>query len=143
MITHLLYGVYSQVIIHPLRLLYFYGPSFMQFGFWGGSATSEICRTVTSHSELFWIDHPSHCQEIVETKFASFRITSEVVVYFLIMYHLARNIGQLCLCVRECCFCPRRVPVPSHSIIYIHDPPPLDNTSLRNATISELYTASD
>ena len=141
--THLLYGVYSRIIIDPLRLLYFYGPSFMQFGFWGGSAASEICRAVTSHSEVFWRDHPAHCQEIVDTKFASFRITSEVLVYFLIMYHLVCNIGQLCICVRECCLCLRRPPRPSHSIIYIHEPPRMENVPLRGGTISELYTSSD
>ena len=97
MIGHICNTIYQTIIVNPLWKLYFYGPSVMQVGFWGGKHPSEICQTVTTYSEVFWRDNVEQCQDIIKAKFMSFRVTVEVVVYFALLYHLTKKASNLCI----------------------------------------------
>jgi hypothetical protein len=88
--------IYNSVIIQPLQRLYLFGPEFMQFGFWSGKTPSEICQSVTTYSESFWLANADQCEDIIEKKFLSFRVTVEVIVYFAILYQLAKNGSKIC-----------------------------------------------
>ena len=97
-------AIYQWVIIRPLRRLYIYGPSFMEYGFWGGRSSSQICQSITTYSEAFWQSNVSACEDIIETKFRAFHITVEIIVYFMLLYQLAKVTGLLCriLVCRQC-----------------------------------------
>lgn len=116
MTSHLFNNLYHHIIVSPLRQLYFYGPSFMQFGFWGGKPPSEICQTVTTYSEGFWRDNTAECSDIIENKFMSFQATVEVVVYFTLLYQLTRGACYLCILM----FC--RYKRQQRQVIYIPGP---------------------
>lgn len=126
MASHLLLNLYQHIIVSPLRQLYFYGPSFMQFGFWGGIPHSEICQTITTYSEGFWRDNKSECSDIIENKFTSFRVTVEILVYFTLLYQLSRGVSYLCILLF--CRCNRRDPAP-RQVIYL---PARDNMQITN-----------
>jgi len=82
----MLQALYRTLFVNPLRKLYLEGPSVYQVGFWEGRVFTDICRELTSHSELFWETHPRECLDIIERKFGSFVGTLEVIMYFYCMY---------------------------------------------------------
>lgn len=88
-------NLYHTFIVQPLRRLYLFGPSFMQFGFWGGIDQSEICKSVTTYSENFWILNSFQCDDIIEKKFVAFRVSVEIILYFFILYKVARQVNNL------------------------------------------------
>jgi hypothetical protein len=85
---NLLQTVYLTFIINPLKQLYLFGPEFMQL--WGGKMPSEICQVVTSYSEEFWKSHGEECNEIVEKKFISFKVTIEIILYFIFLIYFIK-----------------------------------------------------
>lgn len=93
--TSLFNHIYQKLIVNQLRELYLHGPSVL--GFWGGQSPSQICQTVTTYTELFWQSNPKQCNDIIESKFAALRVTIEIILYFLFLYHISRQIGVVCL----------------------------------------------
>ena len=89
-------AVYDFFVINPLRKLYFFGPSVLHVGFWGGKTNSEICQSITTYSESFWEDNPFQCDQIVEKKFNSFCVTIETLVYFVVLYQIIANSSRFC-----------------------------------------------
>ena len=96
---------YNIVIKKPLFSLYLNGPSYLSFGFWGGMSEAEICAKETSYSELFWIQNSVDCQEIIASKFNSWFICFEIVVYFFCLYKLIMNLSWSIyfFCFQWCC----------------------------------------
>ena len=117
--------IYETIIVNPLRKLYFYGPAMMQLGFWGGKQPSELCQEITTYSEQFWRDNLEQCQDIIEAKFMSFRITVEIAVYFSLLYHFAKYSSTLCLLLfYKCTTCRETTQSPSYRpVIYIPESP--------------------
>jgi hypothetical protein len=87
---------YEMAIVSPLRQLYFYGPTMSQFGFWGGMGAPDICQTITPITVSFWQAHPEDCIVEIEKKFISFRVSVELIIYFLMLYKLYRFCNLLC-----------------------------------------------
>jgi hypothetical protein len=114
---HVLSMLYNKSIVLPLRKLYLFGPSVMQIGFWGGQPNSQICQSITTYSELFWQSNLQQCEDIIENKFTAFRVTIEVVTYFLFLYHISK--GLLVLITFLLCRCRKKPPEPH--IMYLTD----------------------
>ena len=78
--------LFSGLVVHPLRVLYFHGPTAL--GFWGGSALPDICYTLTSTPSQFWHEHTDECVHLVERKFDAFRVAVTFSVYVLVLLRL-------------------------------------------------------
>ena len=97
--NYLFNNLYQKLIVNQLKQLYLHGPSVL--GFWGGQSPSQICQTVTTYSELFWQSNPAQCEDIIENKFAALRVTVEIILYFLFLYHFSRQLAAVC-CLLMC-----------------------------------------
>ena len=87
---------YEWIIVNPLRQLYYYGPNFGHFGFWSGMGQTEMCQILTPMTHSFWIQHPSECVQLLDTKFMAFRISVELVIYFTFLWKLWSFLNTLC-----------------------------------------------
>ena len=108
----LLYYVYDLVIVSPLRKLYFFGPGTSQFGLWGGMGNTEICQSLSPLSTFFWQSHPEECNILLETKFYSFRVTIELLIYFTLLYRLWCFLNLVCwfaICRRKVMQSPKQI----------------------------------
>jgi len=97
--------LYNYLFVSPIRKLYFFGPAYLNFGFWEGQPHAEICARLTAYSATFWEKHGSDCSEMIEKKFLSFQSSLEVSLYFIILF------GSLKFCVDELrwwCFTRKR-----------------------------------
>lgn len=86
---------YECIIVNPLRKLYLVGPAVWNVGFWGGLGKTEICQIVSPVSHSFWDHNADQCAALVETKFNSFRISLEIVAYFILLYQVYRMLMQI------------------------------------------------
>lgn len=75
---------YNTFVVEPLRTLYLNGPQ--MFGFWNGRTMLQICAELTNQPELFWQSHESECASIVGKKFQTTLVTTQVLVYFAILW---------------------------------------------------------
>lgn len=96
MVCDLFMSVYDLLIVQPLRKFYFYGPGTSQFGLWGGMGPSEMCQSLSPLSISFWQTHSDECNMLLETKFYSFRVTIELIIYFSLLYRLWCFLNLLC-----------------------------------------------
>ncbi len=74
----------QHLLEYPLRILYFYGPSFSGYGFWEGLPKEEICSRLTSVDAAVWkmnIDIMSACEILIERKINSMLIFFGFILY--------------------------------------------------------------
>lgn len=111
-------GLYSWLILAPLRKLFLFGPNLGHVGFWNGVSQSEICQSITSYSETFWTTHADECSQLVESRFQAFRSTTEVCLYFFCMWKLAGVLSRLSLwaVIRKLDVGPLRQPNDPHRL---------------------------
>ena len=69
-------------------LLYRNAPSIGSIGGWDGFSLSQICARLTNQSEIFWEAHVYECEDLVKSRFSSFAITGQIVLYFILMFRL-------------------------------------------------------
>jgi hypothetical protein len=90
-------SVFNVLVYSQLRQLYFNGPSFGQFGFWGGMDTFEICHTLSPLSSAnFWRAHADECEQQLEFKFRGFLFTVQWTLYGYMLYRLHGMLSWLC-----------------------------------------------
>jgi len=83
---------YSMIIVAPLYRLYSYGPTTV--GLWGGKEDVDICAELTASPSTFWENHPVECTDLIQSKFMAFRVTVELMVYFLLLYRALLSCWQ-------------------------------------------------
>lgn len=93
----MIWRAYELLIVKPLKKLYFTGPAVLQLGFWGGLGPTEICQTLSPLSNTFWQNHPTECFELMERRFEAFRVSLEIFIYFLLLYHLYLGLSNMCV----------------------------------------------
>lgn len=96
--------VYARLIFEPCRTLYLHSPAVGQFGGWHGFSVLQICGRLSSQSELFWAQHPEECEEMVDSRFRSFMLTAQTLLYFFLLYNVIRALGFLVsgMCLKTC-----------------------------------------
>lgn len=80
-------ALYRGLFVFPLRRLYFRGPYLMGYGFWAGKSEHEICVRMHDVNEVVWND-ALICHEAVESRFRSFLVGCETLIYLLVVTHL-------------------------------------------------------
>lgn len=98
----IIHGIAYHLLISPLETLYFYGPSFMGVGFWGGASNDVICadivnRVVESSHWRTSQENIDECQRIVNGKFRTFLVTWVSILYLIVLIIVARKL------MRKCC----------------------------------------
>lgn len=85
----LIRNMYIVFIVAPLFNIYFNGPCFGGYGFWGGKSNHDICTVLApSSSSLHWANEGSkHCDEMVMRAFNSFLNLIMTIVYFIVIYY--------------------------------------------------------
>lgn len=71
----------------PLRWLYLFGPSLLDWGFWEGKTSADICSRLTGVAAAFWErDHNrGQCLELIEAKIRAFSIGVVVVAIWMVI----------------------------------------------------------
>lgn len=64
--------IFLNIFAVPLMILYFYGPEFLNTGFWNGRSALDICARSTGLSPDFWAEVPGKCELVVYEKFVNF-----------------------------------------------------------------------
>ena len=64
--------IFLNIFAVPLMILYFYGPEFLNTGFWNGRSALDICARSTGLSPDFWAQVPGKCELVVYEKFVNF-----------------------------------------------------------------------
>jgi hypothetical protein len=78
----------KYVFYYPLKTLYFYGPSFGNYGFWNGKYPHDICSQLTMIPSYTWSQKElqGECNELLEKHFHSFYIGVLFVGYTYTFY---------------------------------------------------------
>jgi hypothetical protein len=74
------------VFIHPIRSLYFLGPSVGGIGGWGGLNHADICAHLTQVPASHWTVFSSGCEELLQRKFTSILVVSYCSIYLWLVY---------------------------------------------------------
>ena len=83
----LLEKLHAFIVIHPLRALYFQGPSMHGYGFWTGMDAHDICAHVSpGASALFWVQHADECQLMLDKQFTAFLTACEFGLLVVLAY---------------------------------------------------------
>jgi hypothetical protein len=90
-------SVASFLILRPMVNLYLRGPTML--GFWGGADLHDICQQLTgSPSRHFISDNGTvvpQCIELIETRFYSWVILSQTIIYVYVLISLFRYVMKL------------------------------------------------
>jgi hypothetical protein len=83
-------GFLNFIVIDPLKILYFEGPTILGVGFWEKLPKKDICSRLTGVSATFWdkLDSFQECTELVERKFDTFIVGAFTVAYIWFTYKL-------------------------------------------------------
>lgn len=81
-----MYDLYQQWILTPLIRLYLWGPSWGNWGFWGGMDMSDICSHKTGVDAHFWKHNSEACTQLVAKQFYSITVLLETGMYFYAVY---------------------------------------------------------
>ena len=76
------------LFIHPIRSLYFLGPSIGGLGGWGGLNHEDICARLTQIPASHWSVFSTGCEELLQRKFTSILVVSYCAIYLWIAYKL-------------------------------------------------------
>ena len=86
-------GAIYNMVVFPLRVLFFHGPKLRGFGFGGGSRPESMCQSFTDVRSEFWSvseEARRECFEILEKKFRGFVVGTvallTIVFFFQCMY---------------------------------------------------------
>jgi len=76
--------VVDSLVVSPLRVLYFNGPSFYNVGFWGGMAPADACASLTTVAATAWATErmAGECAALLERRFQSFASGLLGLLYF-------------------------------------------------------------
>lgn len=89
MLLNPLLWVHDHFIVQPLRALYFRGPTFQGWGFWGGARMDTICAALLPGSHaMFWLEHMGECEELVAQRFDAFQLSIQMFIYFFLLTRL-------------------------------------------------------
>jgi hypothetical protein len=94
-----LYDLLYWPVVYPLKLLYFFGPPLLGYGFWYGRAEEDICYELTNSRPALaplLKQHPEICAELVDDAFRNFIIATFTIVYFVSLTCLLRGCSILC-----------------------------------------------
>jgi len=75
-------GEIYNLVVYPLRVLFFQGPKLWGFGFGGSSGAESMCQSFTDVRSEFWSvseETRRECFEILEKKFRGFVIGTVAV----------------------------------------------------------------
>ena len=78
----------------PLRLLYFDGPSYGNYGFWNGVSNAEICASLTKTNSMVWLTTSEtirECGFMVNKAFTSFYVLVTCLIYFYFLVTFLRG----------------------------------------------------
>ena len=94
-------SVVNTFIISPLSALYFRGPTFNGYGFWGGAAPETICASLLPGSHAsFWAQHMDECHVLLSQRFDAFQIAAQTCFYVFFMLKLVQCVTFHCLVVQ-------------------------------------------
>lgn len=94
-LEHVVYRLHDVFIRRPLHSLYFNGPSFHGYGFWGGISPEDACAVISpGTSAYFWISNMSQCDLIMDKRFVAFLTAIEVLTYMFYVYRLIYWFGM-------------------------------------------------
>jgi len=84
----------KYIFYYPLKTLYFYGPSFGNYGFWNGKYPHDICSQLTMIPSYTWSQKElqGECNDLLEKNFHSFYVGILFVGYVYIFYVLMQYI---------------------------------------------------
>jgi len=82
--------LYTWLIVRPIAILYFGGPSLGGWGFWNGTLPEDICAALTQVRADHWTKDANQleCQRIIDKNFHAFVIAVHAVVYTYILWKL-------------------------------------------------------
>jgi len=93
--VEIVFWLYNRLLLWPLATLYFNGPSFYQWGFWGGAEAADICAQLTSASADFWQRNPDACTEIIYKRLQAFVIGVQALLYMWMIYKMGSFLVRL------------------------------------------------
>jgi hypothetical protein len=81
--------VHHSMILMPLKKLYFHGPLFHGYGFWGGTPHEDMCASLSPGTAAsFWLKNSDECSRIVDQHFEAFVVCIQLLLYTVTLYKL-------------------------------------------------------
>lgn len=97
----------KNILLFPLKELYFNGPYFHGFGFWQGMQSSKICSILTSSDEQIWYNNDEACDDIIDKHFNAF-LTLFICCFVLYLYVMViMNFPKIMYFCIRCCYSTR------------------------------------
>lgn len=87
-LVSILYSIPNLLVVYPLRLLYFQGPTLFGVGGWGGLPVEDICAQFTQVSAELWKAQREHCMALIDRKFKAMVVAFGCGVYFMALYKI-------------------------------------------------------
>jgi len=84
----------GNIVLHPLRRLYFEGPDVYGYGWWGGRAAPDICAQLTNVDAAFWTRNPDDCRTLLERKFVAFCLGMAAIMAAGAAYLIVQFLGS-------------------------------------------------
>lgn len=94
-------SVLNKVFVAPLHALYFRGPTFNGFGFWGGASPETICASLLPGSlASFWAMHMDECDVLLLQRFDAFQVAVHTCLYVFFMFKILQCLAFHCFVVQ-------------------------------------------
>ena len=80
-------GLFYNLAVFPLRVLFFRGPTLWGYGFGGGSSPENMCQSLTNVRSEFWGSSETtqaECLEILERRFHAFVVGAVALSAFAV-----------------------------------------------------------
>lgn len=80
-------AIVYNIVVYPLRVLFFRGPKLWGYGFGGGASPYSMCHSFTGVGSEFWGSTDTtraECFEILQTRFGAF-VVGAVALSFVVV----------------------------------------------------------